>query len=287
MTAIKCPYCKSEKVVKRGLSPTQNRGKQQRYLCRACNKTFIQDLGFWKMKTKPSIITMSIDMYLSNLSSRKMRNQLYRHLKTKRSHVTILNWTRKYVLKVQKFIDTLNPQLSGKVYADETEVDCENRKDIFWCSIDWDTRFINSTLYSPHSQNMKDAIEFMKRIKESKRPHYIQTDGLPFYPRAFKKVFWKLGGYDVEHRINNVSKTKKHNVRIEAVFMKIKDRVIDFRGFKALWSAPILMTGLIIQHNFIETHSGIRKVPCEVAGLKVDLGIDRWLGLIRFSSMNF
>jgi len=36
--------------------------------------------------------------------------------------------------------------------------------------------------------------------------------------------------------------------------MKIKDRVDDFRGLKALWSAPIIMVGLTIQHNFIEEH---------------------------------
>ena len=36
--------------------------------------------------------------------------------------------------------------------------------------------------------------------------------------------------------------------------MKIKDRVDDFRGLKALWSVPILMNA-VIQHNFIENHS--------------------------------
>src|SRR3989338_7826417 len=128
---IKCVYCKSKEYVKAGFRKTLKRGKIQRYQCLKCNKLFTNDEGFYRMKNKERIITMSIDMYLSNLSSRKMRNQLITHLKTKRSHVTILNWTRKYVLKVQKFIDTLNPQLSGKVYADETEVHCDNRKDIF------------------------------------------------------------------------------------------------------------------------------------------------------------
>ena len=36
-------------------------------------------------------------MYLANLSSRKMRNQLKRHFKTKVSHITILDWVRKYI----------------------------------------------------------------------------------------------------------------------------------------------------------------------------------------------
>ena len=236
------------------------------------------------MKHTEQIITMCVDMYLSNLSSRKMRNQLKRHFGLKVSHETIMNWVRKYVMKVQKYVDTLNPQLSGKLYADETEVDCENRNDIFWCSVDWDTRFINSTLYSPKPQNMEDAVEFMRRIKNSVEPSYIQTDALPHYPRAFKKVFFRLDRRIPEHRINNVSKTKKHNVRIEAVFSKIKDRVYDFRGFKALWSAPILMAGIVIQHNFIEKHSSTGKVPCELAGIEKLKEENRWLELIELSS---
>jgi len=57
------------------------------------------------------------------------------------------------------------------------------------------------------------------------------------------KNFLKKGFRKIEHRgkIQNVRKTKIHNYKIETVFMKIKDRVIDFRGLKALWSAPILM----------------------------------------------
>jgi len=73
-------------------------------------------------------------------------------------------------------------------------------------------------------------------------------------------------------------------VRIETVFMKVKDMVDDFRGLKALWSAPVLMQGIILQHNFIEAHTTTGKVPCELAKLKFDLKQNRWLGLIRLSN---
>jgi hypothetical protein len=61
----------------------------------------------------------------------------------------------------------------------------------------------------------------------------------------------------VEHRIQNYQEIRIHNYRIETVFMKIKDRVLDFRELKALWSAPILLNAIVIQHNFIETHTTI------------------------------
>ena len=80
-------------------------------------------------------------------------------------------------------------------------------------------------------------------------------------------------------------KTGKHNVRIETVFSKIKDRVDDFRGLKALWSAPILLAGIVLQHNWIQEHTTTRKLPCELAGLNFDVGVNRWLGLIRLASI--
>ena len=66
--------------------------------------------------------------------------------------------------------------------------------------------------------------------------------------------------------------------------MKIKDRVDDFRGLKALWSAPIIMAGLTIQHNFIEEHTTLKLSPCQLAGQDLEVGENRWLGLIRLSS---
>ena len=48
--------------------------------------------------------------------------------------------------------------------------------------------------------------------------------------------------------------------------MKMRDKVDYFRGLKALWSAPILMTALVIQFNFIETHTTIDEAPCNRAG---------------------
>ena len=247
---IKCVHCGESNFIKKGFRQTENRGKIQVYRCLDCGRKFTQDNGFYRMRNSEAKITSAIDLYFSNLSSRKVRNHFRRHLQHNASHVTVLDWCRRYVIRVQKYVDTLPLNLSGKLYADETEIDREkNKNDIFWCSVDWDTRFINATLYSPNPQNMEDGTEFMNRIKSKSIPKYIQTDALPLYPKAFNKVFGQgKRKYDLrtEHIINNVQKTGKHNVRIETVFMKIKDRVDDFRGLKALWSAPILMAGIVI-----------------------------------------
>ncbi len=252
------------------------------------------------MRNSEKKITSAIDLYFSNLSSRKVRNHFRRHLEHNCSHITVLDWCRKYVLKVNKFIDILKPQLSGEMFVDETDIPrgCNTKKkggDKFWCSVDWGTRYINATMYSPESQSVEEAVEFLKKTTKHGKPKFIQSDAANFYPKAMRKVFYdnrvvgvkKLGHtrLKVEHRINNVSKTGKHNVRIETVFSKVKDRVDDFRGLKALWSAPILMQGIILQHNYIEAHTTTGIIPSELAGLKLETGVNRWLGLIKLSSI--
>ncbi|MBI4014771.1 MAG: IS1/IS6 family transposase [Candidatus Aenigmarchaeota archaeon] len=282
---VRCRHCKGTDYAKKGFRKTQKRGKIQKYYCLSCSRYFTNDEGFYRMRNNEKIITMSLDMYLSNLSSRKMRNQLRRHLSTKISHVSILDWVRRYVMRVQKFVESKTAKLGGRVYADETEIDRQGNNDIFWCAVDWETRFINATLYSPNSQNVKDAVKFLQKVKESTETKFVQTDALRLYPRAIRKVFWGRGmrKLPIEHKVNNVAKTGKHNVRIETVFSKIKDRVDDFRGLKALWSAPILMAGIVLQHNFIEAHTTTGRIPCELAGIKVKCGVDRWMGLIKMS----
>jgi len=285
MKEIICPHCKEKNIKKDGVRTTEKRGKIQRYRCKLCKYRFVVDDGFYRMRNNENIITMSIDMYISNLSSRKMRNQLSRHLNTKISHMSILDWVRRYTLKVNKFVDKLGYNLGNRFYADETLIDCGGRDDRFWCCIDWDTRLITGVHYSL-SGNPVEAQKFLFKSIQKGKPKFIQTDGGVFYHRAFRKLFYsnKIGGLTVEHKIQNASVTKIHNYRIETVFMKIKDRVDDFRGLKALWSAPIIMNALIIQHNFIEAHTTLEGIPCNLAGQELDVGENRWLGLIRLAS---
>jgi len=282
---VKCLYCKNENTLKQGYRKTQNRGKIQKYYCKNCHKFFTQDEGFYRMRYSSQMITLSIDAYLSNLSSRKMRNQLKRHFQLKVSHVSILNLVYKYSLKVHNYVEKLRYTLGDCFYADETVIRRQRQNDKFWCCVDWNTRMITGVHYSTNT-NPKEAQKFLVKAIEKRKPKFIQTDAGVFYPRAFKKLFYsnKIGGLKIEHKIQNYQQTHIHNYKIETVFMKIKDRVNDFRGLKALWSASIIMVGLTIQHNFVEAHTTTQKVPCELAGQKLELGGNRWFGLINLAS---
>jgi len=236
------------------------------------------------MRNSSEKITQAIDLYFSSMSSRKVRNFFRRHLVRNSSHVTILDWARRYTMKVQNYTQKLNPTIGGNLYADETEIDCQKRNDMFWVALDWDTRFITGTHYST-TRDVKEATTFIRKNISKTIPKSIQTDAYQAYPAAIKTaIHFTNRKAKIEHRINNVSKTGKHNVRIETVFSKIKDRVRNFRGLKSLSSAPILMQGIVLQHNFIEAHTTTNQIPCELANLKLETGQNRWLGLIKLAS---
>ncbi len=282
---IKCKHCGSINFSKQGYRKTDNRGKIQKFYCKDCHKFFTNDEGFYRMRYSTQTITLSVDMYLSNLSSRRMRNQLKRHFQTKVSHITILDWVRKYSLMVHNFVEKLGYNLGDSFYADETVIKREGQDDRFWACVDWETRLITGIHYSI-TTNPKEAQQFLVKSINKGKPKFIQTDAGVFYPKAFKRLFYsnKIGGLVVEHKIQNYQKTRIHNYKIETVFMKIKDRVDDFRGLKALWSAPIIMVGLTIQHNFIEEHTTTKEIPCSLAGQDLDLGENRWFGLIKLAN---
>lgn len=55
------------------------------------------------MKNPENLVTMSLDQYYMNLSSRKVSNSLSNYLNNEATHQSVLNWVRKYSQKVKPF----------------------------------------------------------------------------------------------------------------------------------------------------------------------------------------
>ena len=287
--SVKCRFCSSESVVKRGWRATKNRGKQQRWLCNNCNKSFTLDLGFWKMKNNENLVTQSIDQYFQNLSSRVVQRNLNQYNETKASHQSVLNWVRKYAEKLSTFINTLNPKLSGEFCVDETIIKCKRKEGIFWAGIDGQTKYITSSFYTLKPQNVDDAKRLLSILKATKQTKYIQTDSRAQYPIAIKKLFGLKGRgkqLSVEHRKINTMKTGKYNVKIERFFRNLKERTKLMYGFKSYSSASLILEGYRIWYNFIRPHMSLRTTPAIASGLELGLGYNKLWGLIVLSSIN-
>ena len=287
--SVKCRFCSSESLVKRGWRATRNRGKQQRWLCNDCNKSSTLDLGFWKMKNSENLVTQSIDQYFQNLSSRVVQRNLNQYNETKASHQSVLNWVRKYAKKLSTFVNTLNPKFSGEFCVDETIIKCKKKEGIFWAGIDGQTKYIANSFYTLNPQNIKDAKRLLSGLKATKQTKFIQTDSRGQYPPAFKNIFKydkRKKNNSVEHKVINTHKTGKYNVKIERFFRNLKERTRLMYGFKSYSSATLILEGYRIWYNFIRPHMSLRTTPAIASGLELGLGHNKLWGLIVLSSIN-
>ena len=92
---LKCPFCKSKKIVRRGLRHNKL-GKKQKYLCSNCKKWFVEDDGFKRMRHKKEDIVRAISLHNDGLSLFRTKDHIWQHDGVRVTKRTISQWTKKY-----------------------------------------------------------------------------------------------------------------------------------------------------------------------------------------------
>ncbi|MEK6891468.1 MAG: hypothetical protein AABX03_05015 [Nanoarchaeota archaeon] len=295
-TDIKCSYCKSLEVVKRGFFQTETHGKQQRYYCKSCNRKFIEQTPFYRMRNNPQKITCALDLFYRGLSTRDVQHHFKAFFPHNSDHSTILRWIWKYNQKIANFTDNLQINTGSYIEVDECEFHrrkSHKRKGIDknWLinAIDVKNRFLICSNYAKHrSQNeIKNVLSIVK--SKTNKVKIIQTDGLMAYDKVVKSSWGydnKLRKYKVEHKVKTQSKNEGFNIWVERLHNSIRQRTQNFRGFHgSVSSAHNLMKGYEIYYNFIRKHEALKgKTPSDLAtDLKFE-SENRWLELINLSS---
>ncbi len=280
----KCPYCNSKEIIKRGLRKTKNRGEIQRFSCKSCNKRFVENNGFFRMRNNPEKITACLDLYFSGLSLRKLQNFLGVHYPHNSSHMTILRWIRKYSEMVGNFTDNIKVNNSDCITFDEIEYKTKGVQSFYFGVMDPKSRFILSSDYIVDRKLKTLVLPLSKARKRSLNDTYnFYTDGLSIYKRALKKAYpYNPRSKKFNHRIVK-SHDEEFNWRIERFNNTVRERTKTMRQFNQLWSAKRIMRGFGIYYNFCRKHTGIGCYPYEkVTDLK--LGKNKWLDLIGLSA---
>lgn len=92
---MKCPKCKSKKVIKRGKRYNKS-GTKQLYLCQSCNLTFMKRDGFEKMRYKKEDIVRAVHLHNEGLSLFQVKDHLWQHDGVKVTRQGVGYWCRKY-----------------------------------------------------------------------------------------------------------------------------------------------------------------------------------------------
>jgi putative transposase len=272
---MKCKYCGSEQVTKKGFVQ-----KKQLYKCKECGRRFFENGKFAKMRTDKNIIVAALNFYYDGLSLRKAQRNLEQIFGEKVSQVTILNWIKKYSQLTSAFVKTLTPQLSGLWHEDETMLGCEGRNVWFWEMIDEDTKFMVASHLS-NTRTFEDTVAiFKKGFEQSKvRPRAVFVDGCNAYKSAFNKVFYTMRKDTRPELVQRVGiRARETNNVVERLHGTLKDRTRCMRGLHGYNSTKLLLEGWSVYYNCVRPHQTLGgKTPAQAARMGAP---NNWKSLI-------
>jgi transposase-like protein len=280
--AVSCKRCGSIRVIKYGFDC----GKQT-YHCKDCKARFVQDSLLKKAKFNEELVCLTLDLYFSGLSLRKIARSVSDHFNVDINYSTIYTWIQKYIPLISDYVNALTPQLSNQWNADELFVRMKGSQHqgrykglaFLWNVMDKETRFL---LASKVSEN-RDATGAIAALQQAIRnangnlPNAVNTDAHRSYREGISMTF-----PNVEHIAKcGVSKPHANNNRIERLNGTLRERVKVQRGWKSKKSQ--IAEGQRIHYNFVKPHMALDgKTPAEASGIRIEPE-NKWLALIRKS----
>lgn len=269
--AIQCDKCGSIRVYKYG-----KYGDKQVYKCKDCQHKFREYSLLKKAKFSPELVTLTLDLYFSGLSLRKVARNINDHFNINVDFSTIYGWIQKYIPLISNYVNSLTPQLGDTWHADELFVKMKGGESTskargiayVWNIMDRESRFLIASKLSEH-RDIDGAVKaFNEAIKNShgQIPSKVHTDSW----RAYREGVKVLGSNNVEHIAKcGINKPHSNNNRIERLNGTMRERVKVQRGWKSPKSA--IGEGQRIYYNFVKPHQALNgKTPAEKVGLKTD-----------------
>jgi len=275
-----CLSCGSEKIIKHGVRKNKN-SQIQRYECNQCGKWFVKNLGFERMAASPQAITSAMQLYFTGESLRNVQKFL-RLQGVNVSHVTVLNWIKKYVGLMETYLQDFTPKVGDTWRTDEMYVKFSGNMKYLFAMMDDETRFRISQMVADH-KGTSDVRPMFRESKEvaEKMPKTFISDGANNFHDAYRKEFTDTYGEkpSAVHVRHIRMAGDMNNNKMERQNGEVRDREKTMRGLKNP-DSPILK-GYQIFHNYIREHEGLKgKTPAEAAGITIE-GSNKWLTIIQ------
>ncbi len=283
--SVQCPKCGSIRVVKFG-----NYNGKQLYKCKDCRTKFREGL-IKKTKYTPETITLTLDLYFSGLSLRKIARTLNDHFDLTLGATTVYDWIQRFVPMISAYASRLTPQLSNAWHADELFVKMkggEFLKDkgsiaFLWNVMDRKTRFLLASKLSKYRDIAGADRAFVEAFLNAggRMPEKVFTDAHHSYRPAIK--LWSVGKRPQHIAKAGIKKPHANNNRIERLNGTLRERVKVQRGWKSMKTQ--IAEGQRIHYNFVKPHQALAgQTPAEVAGIGVQG--NKWMELLRRASQS-
>lgn len=284
--AVQCAKCGSIRVVKNGI-----KRQKQAFVCRDCGHRFTERAMLRGSRYTPEMVSLTLDLYFSGMSLRKIARTMNGHYGLKLGNATIYRWIQKFVPRISDYVNSLTPELSETWHADELFVKMkggityknkgnETKNLAFlWNVMDRKTRFLLASKLSRFRDVAGADRAFREAMSNAKgsQPERVFTDGLGSY----KTLIASLPESQRPQHIANagVRKTHANNNRIERLNGTLRERVKVQRGWKNPTSK--IAEGQRIHYNFVKPHAALEgQTPADMAGVGIE-SQNKWLGLLK------
>jgi transposase-like protein len=283
--ALQCAKCGSIRVIHFGSS----HGKPA-FKCNDCGKRFREQSLIKGSRYSPEMVSLTLDLYFSGTSLRKIARIVNNHFGTKMGSTSIYRWIQTFIPRISEYANSLTPELSATWQADELFVKMkggeketqynQNGMAYLWNVMDRGTRFLLASKLSKH-RNDDGAVKAMleaKRNAHDSQPEMILTDGHRSYKEGISYA-WFHDRKPQHIAKAGIRKPNATNNRIERLNGTLRERVKVQRGWKS-YQTP-LAEGQRIHYDFVKPHMALEgQTPAERAGIGIE-GENKWLTLIR------
>jgi transposase-like protein len=284
--SIQCDRCGSIKVICYG----KNADKQIFY-CKDCQHKFRETTLIKKSKYNAELVTLTLDLYFSGLSLRKIARNVNDHFDLELDYSTIYKWIKRYVPIISEYVNSLTPQVSKTWHADELFVNMRGGKStkgkttiaFLWNVMDRQTRFLIASKLTEDRESKSAVMAFQEAVKNAHghEPYKIYTDSLKSYQAGVSETFHKY----IRHVAKcGVNKPHSNNNRIERMNGTLRERVKVQRGWKTM-KTP-LAEGMRIQYNFVKPHMALDgKTPAQEARIEASqVRGNKWMDLLELAT---
>ena len=277
--SVQCDKCGSIRVIRYGIVC-----KKQVFKCKDCKHKFTPSL-IEKSKFTPELISLTLDLYFSGLSLRKIARTISDHTNQHLGATTIYEWIQRFVPQISEYVNSLSPQLSDTWHADELFVKMRNGIDyrknksiaFLWNVMDRKTRFMLASKLSPLRDHIgaNRAFDTARKNSHGDYPETVFTDSAGSYAHI---KYSTAKDWEINH-VKNVGIRKLHatNNRIESMNGTLRERVKVQRGWKSFVSQ--IAEGQRIHYNFVKPHQALEgQTPAQRAGIPIE---NKCLELLR------
>src|SRR3989338_10253062 len=275
-----CMYCNSKEVIGWG-KRNGNIINKQRYKCKDCNKSFIDEKDFERYKGNGKVTTAILDLYFKGVSLRAIKDHLKQFYNLSIDHSNILRRIQKYSIVIDNYVKTLKPEVADIWHHDEMKIQAGGKWKWLWNIMDNETKYLITTQVSTHAMT-KDSRRFFRSAKEQAKvePEYLITDGMHVLTTSILKEM------PLTNHVRLVSLTDKrqNNQMVERLNGTVRDRIKPMRGFGNIETAEIMTNAFRNYYNFIKPHNTLGgATPAQMAGIGVENSENKWAELLKRS----